>query len=72
MLLLYGLGLLFHMSVSAFLTTYCMASGFDAWIAPSGTFLKVHPRSCVGSPSFLMFYAVMRMAAKCFEAVWTC
>ena len=48
-----------------FLTTYCMALGCDAWIAPSGNFLMVHPRSCVGSPSCLMLHGVVRMAVNC-------
>ena len=70
-LLLYGVALLLHISISAFLTTYCMVLGSDAWIDPSGSFLMVHPGSCVGFLSCLMLYAVVRMAAKFLEAVWT-
>ena len=39
-LVLYGVGLPFDMSISAFLTTYCMAFDWDACMSPFGNFLS--------------------------------
>ena len=61
---LYGVGLPLHALISALLTTYCMAVGFDACIDPSFILLTVHPRSWFGSPSSLISYTVARIAAN--------